>query len=196
MYISVGDLRPRSTSNSETRALAHLVLFYFWSLQQPFLPPPLSPHIDRALDSACLALMRLFCAIQLIPLRERQADGGGKGRDGRLIRLVASEYGRRNHFTGIFSSCIIELINTCYTDTRNRSTFAGIVDTTRIVHDAIAYHRIGDSITQRTAHESDIIGHRFDIKWNRREAFQSLFSIFLTRYFIIRDIEFLQQCAT
>lgn len=157
---------PRSTSNSETRALAHLVFILFLvpaATLPASTPPPSRPHIDRALDSACLALMRLFCAIQLIPLRERQADWWRKGRNGKLIRLVASGYGRRDHFTGIFSSYIIELINTCYIDTRNRSTFAGIADTTRIVHDAIAYHRIGDSITQRTAHESDIIGHRFDI---------------------------------
>lgn len=45
----------------------------------PSSPSP--PHIDRTLDSACLALMRLFCAIQLIPLRERQADERKKGRD-------------------------------------------------------------------------------------------------------------------
>lgn len=119
-----------------TRVLyTYLVLFYFWS--PSMRSKPVTAYRSRVRSTV---LMRLFCAFQLIPLRERQADVREEaGWHGRLIQLVPSGYGRRDHFAGIFSSCITELINTRYTDTRNCSTTSvGITDTTQIVYDTVS----------------------------------------------------------
>lgn len=51
--------------------VTYLVLFYFWSALTH--SNPVTTYRSRTW-SICLVLMRLFCAFQLIPLRERQAD--------------------------------------------------------------------------------------------------------------------------
>lgn len=152
---------------------------------------PSSLLVPTYRSNARLRLSLLNETVLCDSINSAKRKTSGREEEGvRLIRLVASGYGRRDHFAGIFSSCIIELINTCYNDTRNRSTSAGIADTTRIVRDAITYH-IGDSITQRTAR---IRYHRPSVryKWNRCVERSSSIT-FHEIFYYIRDIEFLQQ---
>lgn len=140
MYISVEDLCPQSTSNRRW----HWFYFIFDPrAQQIFLPPPPPPPPPPPLvpiyrSCARLRLSRLNETVLCDSINSAKRKTSGrerkKGRDGGLIRLVASGYGSRDHLAGIFSSYIIKLINTCYSDTRNRSTSAGIADTTRIVY--------------------------------------------------------------
>lgn len=78
MYIPIGALCPRSPANSGRFGPSELG-FILFLVPVGARSNPVATYRSSA-RSACLALMRLFCAFQLIPLRERQADGRGKER--------------------------------------------------------------------------------------------------------------------
>lgn len=105
MYIPIG-IRSQSTANSN--AYSRFILFLLLVGARARACDLVTYRSSSVGPSP--ALMRLFCAFQLIPLRERQVggEGGGITRETDTIAGSRGVWRKRDHFAEVFSSCITQ----------------------------------------------------------------------------------------